>query len=226
MPTPVPAARQCLAPAAVVTSARRRAHAQTTSLHLIASLLAPTAAPLLHDALVRARSAAYSPPNRRPPSPQPFEGDRCDRGGGRERRRRLTCGWMRGGDEGERGKDSDRRGRSTNNYGKEGEVESSASRRAEQGEPDSCHSRLHAAAATADKAAAAAATVGKATPTININENSRSQTEMRQRDNIFRYGSADGRTSDGYVYCSGRTPQRAILLASSAAPYVISTPSP
>ena len=120
MPTPVPAARQCLAPAAVtaldavVTSARCRAHAQTTSLHLIASLLAPTAAPLLHDALVRARSAAYSPRNRHPPSPQPFEGDRCDRGGGRERRRRLTCGWMRGG------KDSDRRGRSTNNYGKGG----------------------------------------------------------------------------------------------------------
>ncbi|XP_066355432.1 protein DWARF 53-LIKE-like isoform X3 [Miscanthus floridulus] len=67
MPTPVPAARQCLAPAAVtaldaaVASARRRAHAQTTSLHLIASLLAPTAAPLLRDALARARSAAYSP---------------------------------------------------------------------------------------------------------------------------------------------------------------------
>nr|CAB3488812.1 unnamed protein product [Digitaria exilis] len=67
MPTPVPAARQCLAPAAVaaldaaVASARRRAHAQTTSLHLISSLLAPTAAPLLRDALARARSAAYSP---------------------------------------------------------------------------------------------------------------------------------------------------------------------
>ncbi|RCV36692.1 hypothetical protein SETIT_8G002600v2 [Setaria italica] len=67
MPTPVPAARQCLSPAAVaaldaaVASARRRAHAQTTSLHLISSLLAPTAAPLLRDALARARSAAYSP---------------------------------------------------------------------------------------------------------------------------------------------------------------------
>ncbi|KAJ1273668.1 hypothetical protein BS78_05G002500 [Paspalum vaginatum] len=67
MPTPVPAARQCLAPAAVtaldaaVASAHRRAHAQTTSLHLISSLLAPTAAPLLRDALARARSAAYSP---------------------------------------------------------------------------------------------------------------------------------------------------------------------
>ncbi|RLM58386.1 uncharacterized protein C2845_PM18G13450 [Panicum miliaceum] len=47
MPTPLPAARQ--------------AHAQTTSLHLISSLLAPTAAPLLRDALARARSAAYSP---------------------------------------------------------------------------------------------------------------------------------------------------------------------
>ncbi|CAN6335324.1 unnamed protein product [Urochloa humidicola] len=67
MPTPVAAARQCLSPAAVaaldaaVASARRRAHAQTTSLHLISSLLAPTAAPLLRDALARARSAAYSP---------------------------------------------------------------------------------------------------------------------------------------------------------------------
>ncbi|CAN6341326.1 unnamed protein product [Urochloa humidicola] len=67
MPTPVAAARQCLSPTAVaaldaaVASARRRAHAQTTSLHLISSLLAPTAAPLLRDALARARSAAYSP---------------------------------------------------------------------------------------------------------------------------------------------------------------------
>ncbi|KAL5219734.1 hypothetical protein ABZP36_024447 [Zizania latifolia] len=67
MPTPVPAARQCLsAPAvtaldAAVASARRRAHAQTTSLHLISSLLAPPAPPLLRDALARARSAAYSP---------------------------------------------------------------------------------------------------------------------------------------------------------------------
>ncbi|CAL4989919.1 unnamed protein product [Urochloa decumbens] len=67
MPTPVAAARQCLSPAAAVAldaavaSARRRAHAQTTSLHLISSLLAPAAAPLLRDALARARSAAYSP---------------------------------------------------------------------------------------------------------------------------------------------------------------------
>ncbi|CAM0950551.1 unnamed protein product [Alopecurus aequalis] len=67
MPTPVPAARQCLSPAAVtaldaaVVSARRRAHAQTTSLHLISALLAQTAPPLLRDALARARSAAYSP---------------------------------------------------------------------------------------------------------------------------------------------------------------------
>ncbi|KAM0920408.1 hypothetical protein ACQ4PT_007511 [Festuca glaucescens] len=67
MPTPVPAARQCLAPAAVtaldaaVVSARRRAHAQTTSLHLIAALLPQQAPPLLRDALARARSAAYSP---------------------------------------------------------------------------------------------------------------------------------------------------------------------
>ncbi|XP_062202902.1 protein DWARF 53-like [Phragmites australis] len=67
MPTPVAAARPCLSPAAVtaldaaVASARRRAHAQTTSLHLISSLLAPTAPPLLRDALACARSAAYSP---------------------------------------------------------------------------------------------------------------------------------------------------------------------
>jgi hypothetical protein len=67
MPTPVASARQCLAPAAVtaldaaVASARRRAHAQTTSLHLVSSLLAPAAPPLLRDALARARSAAYSP---------------------------------------------------------------------------------------------------------------------------------------------------------------------
>ncbi|KAL6653412.1 hypothetical protein ACP70R_008990 [Stipagrostis hirtigluma subsp. patula] len=67
MPTPVAAARQCLSPAAVtaldaaVDSARRRAHAQTTSLHLIASLLAPAAPPLLRDALARARSAAFTP---------------------------------------------------------------------------------------------------------------------------------------------------------------------
>ncbi|WVZ87944.1 hypothetical protein U9M48_034518, partial [Paspalum notatum var. saurae] len=67
MPTPVPAARQCLAPDAATAldaaaaSAHRRAHAHTTSLHLISSLLAPAAAPLLRDALARARSAAYSP---------------------------------------------------------------------------------------------------------------------------------------------------------------------
>ncbi|KAM0898067.1 hypothetical protein ACQ4PT_022154 [Festuca glaucescens] len=67
MPTPVTAVRQCLSPAAVtaldaaVVSARRRAHAQTTSLHLISALLAPPAPPLLRDALARARSAAYAP---------------------------------------------------------------------------------------------------------------------------------------------------------------------
>jgi hypothetical protein len=67
MPTPVPAARQCLSPAAVtaldaaVVSARRRAHAQTTSRPLISALLAPPAPPLLRDALARARSAAYAP---------------------------------------------------------------------------------------------------------------------------------------------------------------------
>ena len=67
MPTPAAAARHCRSPAAVpaldaaVASARRRAHAQTTSLHLISSLLFPPAPPLLRDALARARSAAYSP---------------------------------------------------------------------------------------------------------------------------------------------------------------------
>ena len=77
MPTPVHAARQCLTPAAVtaldaaVASARRRAHAQTTSLHLVASLLPPTATPLLRDTLARSRIADYSPRNRRPP---PFGG--------------------------------------------------------------------------------------------------------------------------------------------------------
>ena len=71
--------------------------------------------------------------------------------------------------------DSDRRGRSTNHCGAGGRAQlESASRRAEQGGPGSCDSRLHAAATT-----------GKATPTVENNENTESQIEMRQRDNIF-----------------------------------------
>ncbi|KAJ3684058.1 hypothetical protein LUZ61_013222 [Rhynchospora tenuis] len=64
MPTPVTAARACLTPEAssaldaAVATARRRSHAQTTSLHFISSLLST---PLLRDALSRSRSTAYSP---------------------------------------------------------------------------------------------------------------------------------------------------------------------
>ncbi|KAJ4772153.1 Double Clp-N motif-containing P-loop nucleoside triphosphate hydrolases superfamily protein [Rhynchospora pubera] len=64
MPTPVTAARACLTPEAstaldaAVATARRRSHAQTTSLHFISSLLS---SPLLRDALSRSRSTAYSP---------------------------------------------------------------------------------------------------------------------------------------------------------------------
>ncbi|XP_008805362.1 protein DWARF 53-LIKE-like [Phoenix dactylifera] len=81
MPTPVSSARQCLAAEAAATLddavavARRRAHAQTTSLHVVYALLssssssssspggaASTAVPsILRDALSRARSSAYSP---------------------------------------------------------------------------------------------------------------------------------------------------------------------
>ncbi|KAG1338003.1 protein DWARF 53-LIKE [Cocos nucifera] len=79
MPTPVSSARQCLAAEAAATLddavavARRRAHAQTTSLHVVYALLSSSssssssspgaaAAPsILRDALSRARSAAYSP---------------------------------------------------------------------------------------------------------------------------------------------------------------------
>ncbi|MQL97274.1 hypothetical protein Taro_029971 [Colocasia esculenta] len=67
MPTPVSAARQCLAGEAAtaldgaVTIARRRAHSQTTSLHVVSALLSlPSSSPsLLRDALARARSAIY-----------------------------------------------------------------------------------------------------------------------------------------------------------------------
>ncbi|KAH6805607.1 hypothetical protein C2S51_030438 [Perilla frutescens var. frutescens] len=65
MPTPVAAARQCLTQesAAVldeaVAVARRRGHAQTTSLHMVSSLLSlPTSS--LRDACTRTRNNAYS----------------------------------------------------------------------------------------------------------------------------------------------------------------------
>ncbi|WJZ89086.1 hypothetical protein VitviT2T_008332 [Vitis vinifera] len=66
MPTPVSIARQCLTDEAAralddaVGVARRRSHAQTTSLHAISALLAfPSST--LRDACARARSSAYSP---------------------------------------------------------------------------------------------------------------------------------------------------------------------
>ncbi|XP_050368203.1 protein SMAX1-LIKE 6 [Argentina anserina] len=66
MPTPVGAARQCLTEEAAralddaVAVARRRSHAQTTSLHAVSALLSlPSSA--LRDACARARSSAYSP---------------------------------------------------------------------------------------------------------------------------------------------------------------------
>ncbi|CAN6556452.1 unnamed protein product [Malus baccata var. baccata] len=66
MPTPVSAARQCLTDEAAralddaVAVARRRSHAQTTSLHAVSALLSlPSSA--LRDACARAKSSAYSP---------------------------------------------------------------------------------------------------------------------------------------------------------------------
>ncbi|XP_009798203.1 protein SMAX1-LIKE 6 [Nicotiana tabacum] len=66
MPTPVSTARQCLTEDAAralddaVAVARRRSHAQTTSLHAVSALLAlPSSS--LRDACARARSCAYSP---------------------------------------------------------------------------------------------------------------------------------------------------------------------
>ncbi|CAA7389434.1 unnamed protein product [Spirodela intermedia] len=69
MPTPVSSARQCLAGEAAaaldeaVSIARRRAHAQTTSLHVVSALLSlpSSSSSLLRDALSRTRSAAHSP---------------------------------------------------------------------------------------------------------------------------------------------------------------------
>ncbi|XP_043713317.1 protein SMAX1-LIKE 6-like [Telopea speciosissima] len=66
MPTPVSAARQCLTPESAhaldeaVGVARRRGHAQTTSLHAVSAFLAlPSSA--LREACTRARSSSYSP---------------------------------------------------------------------------------------------------------------------------------------------------------------------
>ncbi|OMO76028.1 ATPase, AAA-2 [Corchorus olitorius] len=66
MPTPVSVARQCLTPEAAhaldeaVNVARRRGHAQTTSLHAVSALLSLSSS-ALRDACARARNAAYSP---------------------------------------------------------------------------------------------------------------------------------------------------------------------
>ncbi|KAJ8749704.1 hypothetical protein K2173_012255 [Erythroxylum novogranatense] len=66
MPTQVSVARQCLTDEAAralddaVNVARRRSHAQTTSLHAVSALLALPSSPL-RDACSRARSSAYMP---------------------------------------------------------------------------------------------------------------------------------------------------------------------
>ncbi|KAL8154097.1 hypothetical protein V2J09_011857 [Rumex salicifolius] len=66
MPTPVSTARQCLTEEAArvlddaVAVARRRCHAQTTSLHAVSALLALPSS-ILRDACSRSRSPAYSP---------------------------------------------------------------------------------------------------------------------------------------------------------------------
>lgn len=65
MPTPVSVARQCLTPEAAhaldeaVAVARRRGHAQTTSLHAVSALLSLPSS-TLRDACARARNCAYS----------------------------------------------------------------------------------------------------------------------------------------------------------------------
>ncbi|KAK9282905.1 hypothetical protein L1049_011130 [Liquidambar formosana] len=67
MPTPVSTARQCLTPEAAhaldeaVTVARRRGHAQTTSLHAVSALLSTTPSSSLREACGRARNLSYSP---------------------------------------------------------------------------------------------------------------------------------------------------------------------
>ncbi|KAG2669955.1 hypothetical protein I3760_14G060800 [Carya illinoinensis] len=66
MPTPVSAARQCLTEEAAraledaVAVARRRSHAQTTSLHAVSALLALPSS-TLREACARTRTGAYSP---------------------------------------------------------------------------------------------------------------------------------------------------------------------
>ncbi|KAL3653204.1 hypothetical protein CASFOL_002885 [Castilleja foliolosa] len=66
MPTPVDVARQCLAESAAsvlddaVAVAKRRSHAQTTSLHIISALLALPSS-TLREACTRTRSSAYAP---------------------------------------------------------------------------------------------------------------------------------------------------------------------
>ncbi|KAI4306835.1 hypothetical protein L6164_030080 [Bauhinia variegata] len=66
MPTPVIVARQCLTSEAAhtldeaVAVARRRGHAQTTSLHAVSALLSLPSS-MLRDACARARNSAYSP---------------------------------------------------------------------------------------------------------------------------------------------------------------------
>ncbi|CAO2840873.1 unnamed protein product [Amaranthus hypochondriacus] len=66
MPTAVATARQCLTDEAAkalddaVSVAKRRNHAQTTSLHAVSALLSPSVS-LLKDSLTRCRSSAYSP---------------------------------------------------------------------------------------------------------------------------------------------------------------------
>ncbi|KAJ1380749.1 P-loop containing nucleoside triphosphate hydrolase [Sesbania bispinosa] len=67
MPTPVGVARQCLTAEAgraldeAVAVARRRGHAQTTSLHAVSALLSLPSSSVLRDACCRARNSAYSP---------------------------------------------------------------------------------------------------------------------------------------------------------------------
>lgn len=68
MPTPVGVARQCLTAEAgraldeAVAVARRRGHAQTTSLHAVSALLSlPPPSSVLRDACCRSRNSAYSP---------------------------------------------------------------------------------------------------------------------------------------------------------------------
>ncbi|RZC84444.1 hypothetical protein C5167_047225 [Papaver somniferum] len=66
MPTPVTTARQCLTAEAskgldeAVTVAKRRGHAQTTSLHVISSFLILPSSSILRDACLRTRNSSYS----------------------------------------------------------------------------------------------------------------------------------------------------------------------